>query len=382
MIPLFLGADVLALTHVRTENHTKLHAKFAKKGLASKLNFGSEFRFHRLKLPASVNGLWFYSIQGVFRVAFEMYTRDHQLALLDSFQGLWKTRIIDDPLNKVYEISTIHGNMPLQNTTPGNASCLSEAEIYDTLGGLTSEFLYRTHTDDVCNSLNVASAQVVDVCFQLHTEDHNYCFPENRHAASIEASVSRGSIKNPISQKIKSLLCTCETLASDLEKQLEIETVVMLLIEIAELLLKGAQSLMRLTQLIPQLLDHVSCLFSKDSSQKGTLPLYSNKLLFVISSWLGSRFCSENSSISLQVEEFKRGNIDRINDLPPAEELIDALFPEAMKILLINWMGLAGESSTQKLQSEYPILLLILEFANHNLITGVSHVLYSSLICK
>lgn len=110
--------------------------------------------------------------------------------------------------------------------------------------------------------------------------------------------------------------------------------------------------------------------------------VYSSYLLTCIGRWLGQQFHAANSSISQKVEGFKVRHIERISDLPPAEELTAELFPEAMQMLLLHWMGLSEESSLEKRRSEYPILLLILEFANHNLITGVAHVLYSSLICK
>ena len=37
--PLYLGADILSNTDIRIENHPRYHAKFAKKGLATKINF-------------------------------------------------------------------------------------------------------------------------------------------------------------------------------------------------------------------------------------------------------------------------------------------------------------------------------------------------------
>lgn len=113
-----------------------------------------------------------------------------------------------------------------------------------------------------------------------------------------------------------------------------------------------------------------------------TKDVYSSYLLTCIGSWLGQQFHAANSSISQKVEGFKVQHIERISDLPPAEELTAELFPEAMQMLLLHWMGLCEESSQEKRRNENPILLLILEFANHNLITGVAHVLYSSLICK
>lgn len=110
--------------------------------------------------------------------------------------------------------------------------------------------------------------------------------------------------------------------------------------------------------------------------------VYSSPLLSSIGQWLGQQFHAANSKISQKVEGFKVNHIDRITDLPPAEDLATELFPDAMQMLLLHWMGLSEESSLEKRRTEYPILLLILEFANHNLITGVAHVLYSSLICK
>lgn len=41
MVPLFLGADLFSNTDIRTENHPRHHAKFAKKGLATKIHFSS-----------------------------------------------------------------------------------------------------------------------------------------------------------------------------------------------------------------------------------------------------------------------------------------------------------------------------------------------------
>lgn len=40
-VPLYLGADLFSNTDIRTENHPRHHAKFAKKGLATKINFSS-----------------------------------------------------------------------------------------------------------------------------------------------------------------------------------------------------------------------------------------------------------------------------------------------------------------------------------------------------
>uniref|UniRef100_A0A3B3IAJ3 Si:ch211-110p13.9 n=1 Tax=Oryzias latipes TaxID=8090 RepID=A0A3B3IAJ3_ORYLA len=228
MIPLFLGADILSNTDTRVENHPRYHAKFSKKELATKIKFSS-FRFQGLKVSTADNSLWFYSIQGLFRVAFEMYSKQDQLAVLDNLQE----------------------------------------------------------------------------------------------------SIAR-YMKGTLEEKDAAVTILALLKAKD---------------------------------------------WTKDSA-------YSSYLLTSIGRWLGEQFHAANSSISHRVEGFKVQHIERISDLPPPEELAKELFPEAMQTLLLHWMGLCEESTLEKRHSEFPILLLILEFANRNLITGVAHVLYSSLICK
>lgn len=148
---------------------------------------------------------------------------------------------------------------------------------------------------------------------------------------------------------------------------------VLLLLENIDRYMKGSLDEKEATEVVLALLTAGD--WAKDS-------VYSSYLLTRIGRWLGQQFHAANGSISQKVEGFKLQHIERISDLPPAEELAAELFPEAMQTLLLHWMGLCHESTEGKRHSEYPILLLILEFANHNLITGVAHVLYSSLICK
>lgn len=110
--------------------------------------------------------------------------------------------------------------------------------------------------------------------------------------------------------------------------------------------------------------------------------VYSSQLTNTVARWLGRRFHGANGCISEKVESFKVENIERIADLPPADQLATELFPEAMRTMLLHWMGVSDDASREKRRRESPILLLILEFANHNLITGAAHVLYSSLLCR
>ncbi|XP_030073406.1 uncharacterized protein LOC115479569 isoform X2 [Microcaecilia unicolor] len=303
-----------------------------------------------------------------------MYDKEEQLAVLDSFQDLWKSRIKDDPLDQGYDLSKSLGNIQLWETTQQKSCSSNKSEEYEILCGLTSDVPHRNQT----NSATVNMDRGDMYWIKIINSEHNYCLSDAVDYTLTDPDLFEGINDNPVFQKIKFLLGIFQTTFTELVEQSK--SVVIVLLDIIELLLtQRCPSVSNLNSLIPHFLDCVCSIPLEDSSSSS---LHGNSLLYGISSWLGNRFFSENAAISVQVEEFKRKHIDHITDLPAAEELVTALFPESMTVLLLNWMGLSESSAFQKLQSEYPILLLILEFANHNLITGVAHVLYSSLIRK
>ncbi|XP_043924839.1 uncharacterized protein LOC122799682 [Protopterus annectens] len=384
LIPLFLGADVIAHTGIRTENHPKFHAKFAKKGLATKLVFGSEFRFEGLRLPSGINSLWFYSIQGLFRVAFETYNKKEQLAVLDHLQALWKARINDDLLNQVYEMNMLLDASKTEEVVEHQHWChLWKTELSGNIPSTSSSYSDLTakgkalHKNDVSVDLEVCS----DCNNRGSDAEHNYCIALDS-VTTDSSTIGTGHVtEDQISQKIESLHKMLNFQTAQMHGISE--SAVLLTLDMVELVINGIQSVNCAANLIKEFLNNLYELTVKeDNADKAGNFIYNNWLLYTISGWLGDKFCSANLSISRQVEEFKRSHIDHITDLPPAEVLVSSLFPEAMKILLLNWMGLNNDLDIWKRHSEYPILLLILEFANHNLITGVAHVLYSSLIQK
>ncbi|XP_062890213.1 uncharacterized protein si:ch211-110p13.9 [Mobula hypostoma] len=377
LTPLFLGADVIAKTSVRTENHPRIHAKFARRGLATKLSFSSELRFEGLKMPTMVNSLWFYSIQGLFRIAFEMYSKEQQLDVLVALQDLWKARISDPVLNEKYDVKVLQnflGKEEFENCLPDKWSHESSSALHpsiqpDTLCSTTTSIL-----DCTCNS-------IANEC------DHNYCVQEARSLQQTEGTCIDNSLRaeilsnDPLSLKFRSIYRNFKLLPMEIQK--EHEKSIILLLDFVELLISKTISAQKLADVILQLLTNLKNFIIKTETTEAEVnSIYCNHMLYSVSKWLGHQFYSANASISRQVEKFKTTHINKITDLPPAEELVDKLFPEAMKVLLLCWMGLDDNSALWKLQSEYPIVLLILEFANHNLITGVAHVLYSSLICK
>ncbi|XP_036453830.1 uncharacterized protein si:ch211-110p13.9 [Colossoma macropomum] len=352
MIPLFLGADLFSNTDVRTENHPRYHAKFAKRGLAAKLVFSSAFRFQGIRLPCSSNGLWFYCIHGVFRVAFELFSKQEQLSVLESFQDLWKSRINDEQLNMVY-------NLHVQLPTTSSYHSDEEISHGHTSSNISAPAPVHSEPQEVEEDFAI-SQPVSGLPEESSSVDHDYC------SLSEQVEFKQSSL---LAEK----LCIIgDKLKAIITMDVSQEETILKLLDYAEYWISGGQDEERLTDAVMALLRTHSQGYS----------IYSSLLLQALAGWLGQKFHSANSSISQQVESFKMRHIEHITDLPPAEELATELFPEAMRNLLINWMGLGEEAATWKRLSEYPIVLLILEFANHNLITGVAHVLYSSLISR
>ncbi|XP_060699632.1 uncharacterized protein si:ch211-110p13.9 [Hemiscyllium ocellatum] len=384
LTPLFLGADVVAKTGIRTENHPRIHARFAKKGLATKLSFGAEFRFEGLKVPTVVNNLWFYSIQGLFQVAFEMYTKDQQLEVLVVLQDLWKARINDPNLNEKYDIKILQ-NYPKEGLLEKHTLEISDNRSYNALhssiqGGNPEPDInvYRTAASPLDSTHN----NII-----VNQDDHNYCMQEERILLETEKPCVDNQLNvealdyDSLSIRFRSVYQAFKVLPFQIQK--EHEKTITQLLDFVELLISENISAQKLADMMLQLLTHLQDIIVKtETTATGANSIYCSHMLYSVSNWLGHQFYSANGLISKQVEEFKTTHIDRITDLPPAEDLVDKLFPEAMKVLLLSWMGLDDNSALWKRQSEYPIVLLILEFANHNLITGVAHVLYSSLICK
>lgn len=112
-------------------------------------------------------------------------------------------------------------------------------------------------------------------------------------------------------------------------------------------------------------------------------------VLCLLGEWLGKAFASLAPSISTKANAFKERHIESVDNLPPAHQLIAELFPLCMRQLLYSWMSPVeegGPCNTKRQRTEdstknvHPYVQLILEFANNTLVTGVAHVLYSSLL--
>lgn len=255
--------------------------------------------------------------------------------IIFSLKDVWKSQLHDNSLKRSYILSVQLDSAP--------ASSLQDPESTKKVSGLQD-------------------CQMEGETFETSAAQDYFCSFQNPRLEAEQSQSTVGTIKQKL-LGISDKLCKSQSCSN-------LKIVLLLLRNIEQCMSENLEE-KAVTETVLALLK------AKDWGC-----LYSSSLLNCIGQWLGQQFHTANSKISQKVEGFKVHHIDRITDLPPAEELATDLFPEAMQTLLLHWMGLSEDSALEKRRTEYPILLLILEFANHNLITGVAHVLYSSLICK
>lgn len=258
-------------------------------------------------------------------------------------KDVWKSQIDDNPLKMSYSLSVQLDFSPF--------SCLPDTESRNKVPKPQHWQFGKESLDLYCRETGDKSA------------DHN----DRSFSKQSLQTEQRQLYLSTVRQKLHGSI---EKLSSENQSCTDFETI-LLLLENIDRYINGNVEEKDVTEAVLALLK------AKDWGC-----VYSSSLLSCIGRWLGQQFHAANSKISQKVEGFKVHHIERISDLPPAEDLATELFPEAMQTLLLHWMGLSEESTLEKRHIEYPILLLILEFANHNLITGAAHVLYSSLICK
>ncbi|XP_061197522.1 uncharacterized protein LOC133205685 [Saccostrea echinata] len=132
------------------------------------------------------------------------------------------------------------------------------------------------------------------------------------------------------------------------------------------------------------------------------LQISKNKLKFLtaLGTWLGNEFHNCSHVISRRVDNFKQEHIRCIDNLPPSSDIVNHIFPVFMTAFILHWQGfgtpvigysessLALEhnyASKKQIMDEhqagpnYPLIQLILEFANNSLISGVAHVVFSKI---
>ncbi|XP_068678930.1 uncharacterized protein [Montipora foliosa] len=143
-IPLFLGADVMSACSTAVSNLPRMHAKFSKQGLAVKVNFPTSVRLHGVH--GSTRGVWFYSIQGLFRVCFEYYNREEQLDCLTLLCPIWKQRYSDPVFHQEIELGSHNTTAYGTGTQTDTPDIIDHLSLTETQRNQTAENLTTTGT--------------------------------------------------------------------------------------------------------------------------------------------------------------------------------------------------------------------------------------------
>ena len=273
-IPLFLGADVLSGCSIAVSNLPRMHAKFSKQGLAVKVNFPTPMRLQGVH--GSARGVWFYSIQGLFRVCFEYYSREEQLECLAQLCVTWKQRFSDPPLHREIDLD-FQGRHSRRLTTRG----------------LPKE---TSSTDDNLDLSESRSTQTVE----NSTLNPNVSIIPTSTGQDIDFSIPM--VKQYIEEIAK---------LSKYEERCELDD-----------LLVSTMGIFKEFEL------------QRSQKQNGL-----SRILVSISKYLGNELNKLQPGIGTRVTEFKKKHISSIDNLPPSSVLVKELFPECMRVLLSSWMG-------------------------------------------
>lgn len=316
--PLFLGADVLFNCNISHNNLPRVHAKHAKKGLATKVNFPAGSKV--LGIHGTARGVWFYSIQGIFKIVFDYYSREEQQECLNKLQKIWLRQILD-PILKM------------------------EVHVF----------------------VREKTAQ----SFELQDGRNIGC--EITHAVELVDKIKKNidgyllEIRNESLKQELGLLRTY-TCFMNIEKNMDS-------------FVNGAVNLLKNCLALLPIISERSVGFSEKET-----------ILCEVARWLGTEFANYHAHVNESVTAFKQNHIRCVENLPSAEVLVSEVFPRSMQILLRCWLRVGDGAENQNATNEgsndstevpltlFPVVQLILELANQNLLSGVAHVLYSRLI--
>ena len=368
-MPLFLGCDVLdECNSVSVGNLPRFHAKHARKGLATKLNFQPGVRV--LGIHGTTRGVWFYSIQGLFKIAFEYYTREEQQHCLRKLQVVWERQMFDPVL--MYEINVV------LKQGEDESSCGLTLELVDKNIAPTTVL---SGVEEFVNYVN----KMVDSC---HHKNNQSLQHEIRLLKTFLSCIDNKENLDPFLNRTINLVSKClQYLATVLGNQ-------------------NSFNSQHVSNFVMPCSDNTTCDSPTQSTEYSTPKQSSNEklacnnisdsqgfcykeaVILEVAQWLGTEFLNYQPVINEKVNEFKQRNISSIRNLPSAENLVDEVFPLSMQALLCCWLQVPLARSENRTDTEkshdrsnlFPVIQLILELANESLVSGVAHVLFSQLV--
>ena len=378
-VPLFLGCDVVDECSYSSGNLPRFHAKHTRQGLATKVNFQSGVRI--VGIHGTTRGVWFYSIQGLFKIAFEYYSREEQRSCLSKLRDNWERQILDPVL--MSEINVVFENRAAENLPPCNVTLGSAKENVNS----STETMKTLNVDEFVNHVNTAIDSYINEN-QLSVKQY-----EVKQLKIYLSYINKTRDANSFVYRTIKLINACLNTLLALSKQLES-------LEHSEDTPSDDTTLVD----YPMSSNSFGSAKPSDNSSDGAngnhngafkedlVTLCKEAVLCEVADWLGREFLNYHDKIGEQVTLFKQGNINNIGNLPSAYCLVGEVFPKFMRSFFCTWMRVpffSQESCETTLDEEglqenrtnlYPVIQLILELANESLVSGVAHVLMSQLL--
>ena len=376
-IPLFLGADVLSSCSLTQKNLARTHAKFSSDGLSTKVYFPQGHKVNGLRGVGE--SAWFYSIQGLFRIAFEHYSRQEQKLLLENLKDIWISRLNDSFLIHEIKLLAINelGCDPVQSNMSSHCSD-SETEYQE---------VYEPEIQPEVSRKSKTNNDMFDSCSQFKTVMNSNQEPQDTGVSDAESVLE--SLYSQIKSLMEKVRLNCSTISTrtidDITSQFIIDLVDLLKLETVNIDQIGRT-------IFPIHLMRSYLEMKQKESIEGEnqceFQFQQELVLHVISGWLGEEMHSFQPRIELNVDLFKKNYLSSINNLPNPEDIINELYPSAMCNLLYNWIGVENEqgfdddsafsTSDSKLFGS-SLTLFLLELLNKSPITGLGHLALSRI---
>lgn len=402
---LFLGSDVLSSTSVNRKNHIRVHTRYSKHGLASRLTL-SGFKIEGINNSGT---MWFYSIQGLFQVVFELHSKEAQRDCLTTLQETWLERF-SEPVLQPEGIIRFHKRLRAQPEPEAHIDLNSgKQDLTLVKSKLPLKKLVVVPDDDDGEIVEEGQANSDNVSIS------GFFF--NAHAAdfvkeeTVSSSTSQGPEAGDFVERLISFVTSDISSAGEVSHQITCQ-ILLALDYLKHISSEDVEHFAKWGFAFFEMMEQYLALVKSDMYEDSVddtfgLPREKYALLYVVSEWLGKEYYKLESEISKKVDMFKQENLTTIDSLPPSESTIDMLFPSFMKQLLVCWLGASGDheglmldwlsasafadhnysprakkSKTGSCDTDrplFPLVQLILEFATNSLVSGVAHVIYSRL---
>ncbi|KAL4223771.1 hypothetical protein ACF0H5_017237 [Mactra antiquata] len=377
---LFLGVDVLTgASNVLSQNYARIHTRYTKYGYTAKM----ELEGFKIEGIHSKQALWFYNIQGLFHVAFELGNLNFQRDCLVLLKDEWLKRYSDpllqplgtlkydlykcETLQEVYAITSVDDfvnthevqettykviymntfeDQPMTKDDEDNVLTNKNCHVLTYVTTDQGDTLACQNIVEMNENIGLAVEGIAEISEITDAEEEQ----DNEMGDDVDDTTSANGFHFNTAKfmnELSAFLCKfkCDLFSSEGIKRLTLAMDYLYYLEQTKIassddvLFKLMEEF--LTQVKPDLSDGISPTSTENNSFN--IPNYKFILLYLISDWLGHEYQALESQIAEKVYKFKQENIMTIDLLPSSENLTDTLFPSFMKLFIENWCGF-GES--------------------------------------